>query len=498
MKQKKKKKSTNSPVLNDAPESSLPDPTRRWQWLSNLHPLSIVFLIIVLFALMTYVIPGGAYDRYEVPISALGGETREVLDPESFHNVPSDPQSFFDLWTAFVEGAVEAADISFLIMICSGAFTAIIATGAVTAGINSLVKRFGTKSYIVIPICVFAFGLAGAAAGLYEETIPFILVLVPLTVSMGFDSMVGLMTVHFSVSVGASAAFLNPFNLGVGQALAEVPMMSGIGVRIVLWVVMMTATSAYILRYAFKVKANPTASICYESDCKKRALYDASALNNLEGMSKRSLAVLLLVLVGFSLVVYGVLVHGWWFTEIASVFLYMGIVIPLVGGLSINEMITKFMEGMSSVLSAVLLISASRVITAILTNSNTMDTILHFLSGSLTEMPKVVSVLVMFVIASVAMLLVQSMSGLAATLMPIMSPLSDLLGIPRQVMVSSYVLGTGTLGWIVPWEGVNYAMSTMAGVDFFRYLKEAAKFVFIVYIPISVIALILMTIFNFT
>ena len=108
------------------------------------------------------------------------------------------------------------------------------------------------------------------------------------------------------------------------------------------------------------------------------------------------------------MVVYGVLVHGWWFTEIASVFLYMGIVIPLVGGLSINEMITKFMEGMSSVLSAVLLISASRVITAILTNSNTMDTNLHFPIWSLTEMPKVVSVLVMFVIASVAMLLVQS------------------------------------------------------------------------------------------
>ena len=141
--------------------------------------------------------------------------------------------------------------------------------------------------------------------------------------------------------------------------------------------------------------------------------------------------------------VYGVLQHGWWFAEIASVFLYMGIVIPLVGGLSVNEMISKFMEGMASTLSAVLMISASRVISAILTNSNTMDTILHFLSGSLTEMPKMVSVLVMFAISAVSMLLVQSMSGLAATMMPIMSPLSDLLGISRQVMVSSYVFGTG-------------------------------------------------------
>ena len=306
------------------------------------------------------------------------------------------------------------------------------------------------------------------------------------------------MVVHFAVAFGASTPFLNPFNLGVGQALAEVPMMSGIAVRFILWVIMMTLTSAYILRYAFEVKANPQLSICYESDCKKREMYGASALDELEGMSKRSMLVLLMVLAGFALVVYGVLQHGWWFGEIASVFLYMGIVIPLVGGLSVNEMISKFMEGMASTLSAVLMISASRVITTILTNSNTMDTILHFLSGSLMEMPKIISVLVMFVISAVCMLLVQSMSGLAATMMPIMSPLSDLLGIPRQVMVSSYVFGTGALGILVPWEGINYAMSNLAGVDFFGYLKELTKFTFLIYIPFSVISLILMTVFNFT
>ncbi len=477
---------------------TLPDPTQKWKFISNLHPLSIVFVIIVLFSILTYVIPGGAYDRYEVTIGALGGETREVLDPESFHNIPSNPQGFLQLWTAFFDGAVEAADISFLIMICSGAFTAIIATGAITQGIHSLVKRFGSKFYAIIPVCVFAFGLAGAAAGLYEETIPFILVLVPLMVSMGFDSMVGLMVVHFAVASGASTPFLNPFNLGVGQALAEVPMMSGIVVRFILWVIMMALTSVYILRYAFKVRANPTLSICYESDCKKREMYNASALDELEGMNKRSMLVLLMVLAGFSVVVYGVLQHGWWFGEIASVFLYMGIVIPLVGGLSVNEMISKFMEGMASTLSAVLMISASRVISAILTNSNTMDTILHFLSGSLTEIPKMVSVLVMFAISAVSMLLVQSMSGLAATMMPIMSPLSDLLGISRQVMVSSYVFGTGALATLVPWEGINYAMSNLAGVDFFGYLKELAKFTFLVYIPFCVISLIFMTVFNFT
>ncbi|MEG2298273.1 MAG: Na+/H+ antiporter NhaC family protein [Anaerovoracaceae bacterium] len=205
----------------------------------------------------------------------------------------------------------------------------------------------------------------------------------------------------------------------------------------------------------------------------------------------------LLTFAGLGLIVYGVLKQSWWFEEIASVFLFMGIIIPLVGGLKINQLINQFLEGMSSVLSAVLLISASRVITKILEDSNTMDTMLHGLSNVLADMPKVICVIVMFAVASIAMLFIQSSSGLAAALMPIMAPLADILKIPRQIVVSAYAFGTGTFGWVAPWEGINYAMCTMAGVDFFKYLKEAIKFVFIVYIPTAVVGLILMTIFNY-
>lgn len=468
----------------------------KWNKLTELHPLLIVFVIIVLLAAATYFIPGGSYERHEVTIDALGGDTREVIDPETFEYAESDPQGFLDLWTSFVDGAVSAADISFLIMICSGAFTAIIATGAITGGINSLVRKFGNKSYIIIPLCVFAFGLAAATAGIYEESIPFVMVLVPLAVSMGFDSMVGLMTIHFAVSVGASFAFINPYNIGIGQALTDLPMMSGIGPRLIAWFAMMALTSVYILRYAMKIKKNPETSICYESDLKKREEYTQYNVSSLEGLSVRGVMVLLLTFAGLGLIVYGVLKQGWWFSEIASVFLFMGVIIPIVGGLKINEMIDKFMEGMSSVLSAVLLISASRVITKILEDSNTMDTMLNYLSGALSDMPKILCVIVMFLIASIAMLFIQSCSGLAASLMPIMAPLSDILGIPRQITVSAYAIGTGTFAWAVPWEGINYAMCTMAGVDFFKYLKEAFKFIFIVYIPGSIVTLILMTIFN--
>lgn len=493
-----KEKITMPEISDDIYDISTAEETKKWAWLSNIHPLIIVFGIIVLVSLATYVIPGGAYERYEVAIDALGGDTRELIVPDSFHFAPSHPQGFSQIWTSFMEGALDAADISFSIFLCAGAFTAIIATGAVTNGINSLAKKFGTRAYILIPVCVFAFGLGGATYGMYEDSIPFILVLVPLALAMGFDSMVGLMTVHFSVAVGASAAFMNPFCVGVGQALAEVPMLSGIGVRIVMWVVMMAAVSVYILRYAFKVKKHPELSPCYEDDLKKKAEYEKFDTSQLQGLNKREGLVLVLLAIGMGIMIYGVISRGWWFNEIGSVFLFMGIVIPIVGGLSVNEMISKNIEGMTTVISAVLLISASRVITAILTDSNVMDTILYYMSSSLTAMPKIFSIIVMFLVSSVAMLFVQSSSGLAATLMPIMDPLADLLEIPRQTVVSAYALGSGTFGWIVPWEGVNFAMCSLAGVAFFKYLKTAAKFVFTVYIPLCIIGLILMVLFNFS
>lgn len=481
---------TNGPQLNG-------ENAGKMRFLANLHPLVIVFGIIVLVAISTYFIPGGQYDRIEVPISALGGDTRDLVVPDSFHEVDSVPQGFSELWTAFMAGAIEAADISFVIFLCAGAFYAIIATGAVSNGIHSLARRFGTKAYILIPACVFAFGLGGATYGMYEDAIPFILVLCPLALALGFDSMVGLMTVHFSVAVGASAAFLNPFAVGVGQALAEVPLMSGVGVRVLLWMVMMAATSIYILRYALKVKKNPELSLCYEEDIINRERYGDLNSDNLPHLGGRGALTLILLALGMGIMVYGVIEQGWWFNEIGSIFLFMGIIIPVVGGLSLREMIDKNIEGMTTVISAVLLISASRVITAILYNSNTMDTILHSLSNALSTFPDVISVVLMFLVSSVTMLFVQSSSGLAATLMPIMAPLADLLEIPRQTIVSAYALGTGTFGWIVPWEGINFAMCSLAGISFFKYLKKAAHFVFTVYIPIAVVALILMTVFNY-
>lgn len=466
-----------------------------WERIGNLHPLSIVFLITLVISFATYLIPGGEFERREVIVEELGGEIRALIVPGTFQYAASVPQGIREIWTYFMEGAVSAADVSFSILLCAGAFCAIIATGAVDNGIQAIAKKFGKHTYMAIPICVFAFGLGGATYGMYEDAIPFILVLVPMFLSMGYDSMVGLMTVHFSVAVGASAAFMNPFCVGIGQALAQVPMLSGIGVRIICWLIMMTAVSAYILRYAFRIKKDPTCSPCYEQEVLKRQTETQN--DNFGKLSVRNCIVLILLAAGMGIMVYGVIAKGWWFYEIGSVFLIMGIGIPLAGGLRVTDMIEKNIEGMTTVIPAVLLISASRVLSMILEKSNTLDTILYFLSSGMTNMPKAVSVSAMYGVSSLAMLFVQSSSGLAAILMPIMAPLADLLGISRQTAVSAFALGSGAFGWIVPWEGVNYAMCVLAGVPFFKYLKQAAGFVFKIYIPLCIAMLLAMLVIKF-
>lgn len=469
-------------------------PAGKFSFLADLHPFLIVGTVILLVIGLTYVIPGGNFVREEVEVM---GMLKEVVIPGSFKFTESVPQGLKESWTYFMQGAVEASDVIWTIFICSGAITAIIHTGAINTGINSLVKKFGEKSYVLIPVLVFAFGLGGATYGMYEDAIPFILVLTPMILAMQYDSLVAVMIVQYGVLVGSSAAFLNPFAVGIGQAMAEVPMGSGIGVRIIIWFFMMLGTSIYILRYAKKVKDNPELSMVKEDDIINRKRFNENSNSELQTLTGKHKIVLILLTISFSIMIYGVIVQGWWFNEIGSVFLFMGIVIPLIGGLKINEIIEKNLEGMSGVISVACLLAASRVIMLLLSNSNIMDTLLYYISGMFSTLPSVITVWIMFFVVSITMTIVQSSSGLAATLMPIMAPLADLLNIPRQVIVTAFHLGTGTFGFWMPWDGVSFAMCTLAGINFFKYIKKTAHFVFTFYIPACLVALAIVTMIGF-
>lgn len=468
-------------------------PKSRWSFLNDLHPFVVVFFVILITVGATFFVPGGAFERTEVTVI---GMTRDVIIPGSFQYAESVPQGPLEIWTYFMQGAVEASDIIFTIFLCAGALTAIIHTGAVAAGIGALVDKLKSRSIILIPVMVFAFSLGGGVYGMYEDAVPFILVMAPLMLMMSYDSAVAVMVVQLGCVVGSSACFLNPFAVGIGQALAEIPMTSGIGVRLIMWFLMTLGTAIYVTRYAIMVKKNPELSISKEEDAANRDRFKHNSVT-IEKFTWRHRLVLLLLAAGFGIMIFGVMKLEWWFNEIGSIFLLMGVIIPLVGGMKVNEMIEKFMEGMGTMLTAACLMGASRIIFFVLTNSHIMDTILFYISNSLDSLPDVVTVWLMYAVSSVSMTVVNSSSGLAATLMPIMAPLSDVLGISRQLAVTAYQLGTSTFGFWMPWDGITFAMCSLAGINFFKYLKRCAHYVFTFYIPASIVLLTVLTFIGF-
>lgn len=460
---------------------------RLYAFMSSVNPLTIVFLLCVGFSALTYVIPGGEFERRSVLVM---GRERLIVVPGSFHPVPAVPQGFLQLWTVFMRGAVEGAERSFVILLAAGAMTAVIATGAINAGIHALIRKTGRLGLGFIPVMVFAIGLCSATFGMYEEGLPFVLVIAPLMLAMGFDSMVAVFILYWSIAVGFACGITNPYNVAIGQAIAGVPLYSGAGFRAVCFVVFMAVTSIAIVRYAARIRRDPARSLSFAEDVANRARLktDSTAAED-SRMTARRVVALVLVVAAFALMIHGMLARGWGFREIGSLFFWMGIVIPLAGGLSAGDMIQKNIEGMKSVVVAVVMMSAAQILYFILHDSRVLDTILDFFAGYLEAVSGFVVAYVMFAISAVTASLLGSASGTAATLMPILAPLADVLHFSKQIVVLAFQLATGAFNFWMPWDGIAFTICSMAGVGFFKYIRHTAKFAVLVYVPTALVML---------
>jgi uncharacterized ion transporter superfamily protein YfcC len=460
---------------------------RFFDFMSRINPLTIVFLMCAGFSILTYLIPGGEFERHSVMIM---GRERLIVVPGSFHPIPARPQGFLQLWTVFMRGAMEGAERSFLIMLSAGAMTAIIATGAINAGIHTLIRKSGRLGLGFIPIMVFAIGLCSATFGMYEEGMPFILVMAPLMLAMGFDSMVAVFILYWGIAVGFACGITNPYNVAIGQAIANVPLYSGAWFRVICFVVFMGVTSVAIMRYAARIRKDPTRSLSLAEDVANRErLKTGSAVAEDQLMTPRRALTLGLVVAAFVILMYGLMALDWGFREIGSLFFWMGIVIPLAGGLSVGAMIEKNIEGMKSVVIAVVMMSAAQILYFILNDARILDTILNYLAGYLGHVSGIVVSYVMFAISAVMASLLGSASGTAATLMPILAPLADVLHFSKQIVVLAFQLATGAFNFWMPWDGIAFTICSMAGVGFFKYIRHTAKFAVFVYVPTALVVL---------
>ncbi|WP_243291598.1 TIGR00366 family protein [Bacillus sp. FJAT-47783] len=436
------------------------------------HVFVILFFVIVLAAIATYIVPAGEYER------VLNDEGRTVVVDGTFHTVESSPAGFWSIFRSIHKGMVTSASIIFYIFIVGGSFGILRSTGAIEGAVSSISEKISGKERMLIPVFMTFFALSGAMLGLAEETIPYITIMVPLVIMLGFDSIVGTAIVLLGTSAGFTAAFMNPFTVGVAQGIAEIPIFSGMGLRIILFIIFLTVSIGYVMRYAKKVKEDPTRSLVYQEDQKLNE-FTKKEKTELTSQHKAIFIVLLATLVFLA---FGVIKLKWFIPEIAGLFLLMGIMIGLVGKMSLNEIAESFINGCKVLVVGALVVGVAHAILVVLQDGKIMDTILYTLARAVDRLPAEFAAVGMYLVQCILNFIVPSGSGQAALTMPIMTPLSDLVGVSRQTAVLAFQFGDGISNIFSPTSGYFMAGLALAGISWIKWAKWILPLILIHYV----------------
>ncbi|GAB6085963.1 YfcC family protein [Alkaliphilus crotonatoxidans] len=428
------------------------------------HTYVILFSVILLMALLTYFIPAGEYDRI------LDEATdRIVVDPGSYHQVEQNPIKFFELFKAVPKGMAEAQNIIFFIFIVGGAFQMITATGAIEAGIGKLAKGLHGKEKILIPMFLIVFAIGGGTFGMSEETIVFIPIGIALARALGYDAITGTAMITLGAACGFISGFMNPFTVGVAQQIAELPMFSGIELRLVLMGLFLAITMIYLIKYAEKVKKDPTASVVYELEQEEKNLI--IDINNLPRLMPQHYLVLATILVGFGFIIVGVFNWDWYITEIAATFLAMGIIGGLLGKLGPDQLAQEFVVGAKSIVFGALVVGVARGILVVMQDGKILDSIVYGLAMAIQSLPRSISAIGMYGVQVIINFFIPSGSGQAAVTMPIMKPLADIIGVTRQTAVVAYQLGDGFTNSIIPTSAALMGVLSVAKISYEKWVK---------------------------
>jgi uncharacterized ion transporter superfamily protein YfcC len=497
------------------------------------HTYVIVFSIIVLSAMLTWFVPGGAFDRHTITVNGID---RSVVIPESFHYIDRNPQTW-QIFSALFEGFVDKADIIVFILIIGGAFWIMNESKAIDVAIRSILKftkKIEHNRYIsgigadnlIFVLIMTMFSIFGAVFGMSEETIAFIIIFVPLAVSMGYDSIVGVSLCFVAAALGFAGAILNPFTIGIAQGLSNLPLFSGIEYRMFCWVIINFAGFFFILRYARKIRKYPLLSKVHSDDEYWRGIRETgddkivyttplsawimfgilftvmlifSILNPVSDISagerkipfpaipvitafflitglislRKSVHFFILdiLIVTILFLITGVMGYGWYIMEIATLFFAMGIAAGISMNYSANKITKLFLDGIKEIQSAAIIVGLAGGIIIILNNGNIIDTMLYKLSGSISGMGRMAAVTMMYVVQTLINLVMPSGSAKAALTMPMMSQFSDLIGLSRQATVMAFQFGDGFTNIITPTSGVLLGVLSVARIPYEKWVR---------------------------
>lgn len=442
------------------------------------HTYVLLFSLIILAVIGTYVLPAGQFDRVQ------DEKTHKTLVvPGSYHEVEPSPVSFFETFISVQKGMIDAGSVVFFVFIVYASFFVVLQTHALHAFIGLLLRLLKGKEILMIPVFMYTFALGGSIFGMFEETFGFIPLFVGLAIAMGYDAIVGMSMVSFGVAMGFAAAFINPFTVGLAQKFAELPLLSGFGFRVVCWLVLVTMAVAWTMRYALKIKKDPSKSLMKGIDMGSLALDHDELINtHFKGRDR----VILAVVVGMvGLLIWGVMEKGWYFNELAGLFLIMGISCGFLAGWGPNKLASVYVEGLKDIVFGALVIGLSRGILIVMREGNIIDTVIYGLAQPLSQFPSWVAAEGMLFVQTLINFFIPSGSGQAATTMPIMAPLADLLGVTRQTAVLAFQFGDGFSNILWP-TTLLPVMCGIAHVPIEKWWKYFVPF-FLMLLPVQMI-----------
>ena len=440
------------------------------------HVYTLIFGLIVLMAILTWIVPSGQFDRTVMDTPA--GE-REVVVSGTYSAVEKITeegdlrQGLQEILQAPAKGIQSAIEVIAFVFIVGGVFQILAKTNALYIGITSLINKLGKKEILIIPILMVLFSLGGSTFGMSDELVPFYILLMPILLKMGYDSLTTFLVVCVGASVGYAASTINPFNVLIAQGIAGIQGNPQLVFRMIQWVIVTGICIAFTTYRALKIQKKPELSICYADDIQKRKDFVNEGKDEI--MSMRQKIVLLVFLLGMALIVFGLIKYGWYMNELGMVFLGMGIVMGIVGKLSEKEICNEFIIGCKDITFAAILIGICSGISVILSDGMIIDTILNSMANAVSGTSNAFCILVMYIIQSAASLLVPSSSGLAALTMPVMAPLCDLRGFNPEAAVTVLQYANQFTNMISPVAGTTVAGLAICKISFPQWWKTAWK-----------------------
>lgn len=428
------------------------------------HTLVIIFAIILAAIVMTWIIPAGEYARIEDPITG-----KKLIDPTTFQYVTNTPINPLRIMEYVTAGFVKQVDLILVILFAGAGFHMVTESGTLQASVAKTARKFSNRLYLFIPILTLVFTLIATSQGV-NLFIPFVPITLMLSYALGLDSIVGVAIILLGGAVGFATGTLQISTTLLAQEIAGLAPYSGIGFRALCLVIFYIITNAYLIRYAMKVQKNPTLSPMYDLD-QENEMKASADLDSFGSMNWRRWAILATLVVTLGIIVYGGLKLDWKFEEFAPMFLWMAVIVGILDKKSASQIAKGIIAGCKTMLGAAIIIGMARSIALILTDGGIIDTIVHFLAGTLNVVPSFLQAPVMFLINLIINCFVTSGSGQAAVVMPLFLPVADLVGMTRQTAILAFNFGDGFCNYVLPTSTALMGLLGAANVPYDRWMK---------------------------